>query len=495
MSGKKCSSVSLDVERQARANALAQIESETRRISGLMQQVMSRLEDLSPRLVDQFPAEVQSAQNWLRRVHSDIARHKSWQLTDERPTLEGAVHQLNILAREGSNILSGVTEAKKSVDRLQRNAQMKLQELDAVLMVQQDILEHWFPEDIRTLRKSLSEIGRLHQNDEFRAVQEQLPLIESDFKIAVGRARSLEDEYNRQNAAVSLTRLWRDLQTQQAIAKSVLENASEGLRVTFWQEVENAERWDLFAEIESSRLATIGKEAKIEDIQAAHSILKPLLERGKDVCVGLEQAFVERATQLRNAAQETLVPLEEKLKGAQNMLTSWFGAEETARLSSELEDVTNLLQRDRFLEFDAPVRALNLELEKRLNQAKEQADKHITRLYLLKALRHLCSGKGFKEVRPPSYERQGDISSRIILIVDTLDQGPITYFLSLEDIQADSCISHSYCFHEFDQLSDKLSKDFGINTHFEMADGTPRPELKQRGEQDEPEFWGREASA
>jgi hypothetical protein len=93
---------------------------------------------------------------------------------------------------------------------------------------------------------------------------------------------------------------------------------------------------------------------------------------------------------------------------------------------------------------------------------------------------------GFKELAPPRTEQPDDLKSRIILTVDTLNRGEVSFYLSLESIEADSCISQSHCFEEFGQLSAQLAEAFGVMTKFQMADGKSDPKLRRKGELEEP---------
>ncbi len=174
------------------------------------------------------------------------------------------------------------------------------------------------------------------------------------------------------------------------------------------------------------------------------------------------------------------------LRPWRELLGFWFRDAEEQRLSHQVHDLRETLDAERLREVAVPYRALHDELYAKIQQAEAQEDKHQKRIHLLNGLRQVCVLMGFRENEPPHYEREGDRSSRIIMVVDTFDRGLVTFHLSLDGVRTDSCMGTEHCFEEFDRLSTHLADQFGVQTKFQMANGEPRPELRRKGEKDEP---------
>ncbi|HOF89698.1 MAG TPA: hypothetical protein PLZ36_16575, partial [Armatimonadota bacterium] len=140
----------------------------------------------------------------------------------------------------------------------------------------------------------------------------------------------------------------------------------------------------------------------------------------------------------------------------------------------------------RYGELEALLKALRAELTEKTAAADAREAQQQHRLYLLKALRQVCAEMGFEETAPPRYAREGDRGSDILLTVDTIARGQIAFTVALDGIRTDSGLTDRECPQDFQQISQFLDEEFGIETAFHLENGEPLPVLKARGEKDEP---------
>ena len=264
--------------------------------------------------------------------------------------------------------------------------------------------------------------------------------------------------------------------------------------------MEEARRWARTAEqaaAAAEQLASLGAD----DVQAAAHQITTALDALRAVQSGwrlnerLRKAFHDEASALRAQAEARASAVRVLFDGAEALLRAWSDEAEVGRFRDALAALDGDVRADRFGGVEASCARLETELQDRITRAEEQEARHRRRLYLLKALRQVCRDLGFAEVGPQRYERPGDRRSRIVFAVDTKDRGPVTFFLSLDSIDADSCISKGHCGDEFTRLSARLIEEFGVQTRFEVDDGGPLPLARQSGALDEPQGGAASAAA
>jgi hypothetical protein len=199
----------------------------------------------------------------------------------------------------------------------------------------------------------------------------------------------------------------------------------------------------------------------------------------------LQEVFIDKAGKLRGEGAKQIFEAESLLTRGEELIRLWFGSEEVDNFRARLHQLRERLEEDRLEQVARLSKALNSDLREKLKAAETNELKHQNRRYILKALRQVASDMGFKEVGKPHFATPDDRGSRIVLTVDTINRGVVTFYLSLKGVEVDSCISQTYCFEEFEKLSKQLTDKFGVVTMFKLGE-EPTGKLKQKGALEEP---------
>ncbi|OPZ81117.1 MAG: hypothetical protein BWY76_03137 [bacterium ADurb.Bin429] len=209
-------------------------------------------------------------------------------------------------------------------------------------------------------------------------------------------------------------------------------------------------------------------------------------ETGRRACEGLLLALTQKADALGQRLAEELAATEGQLLAGQQVLTLWYGEAQVKAWRDTLRRGRQMLDMEQYSELEALLKALRAELTEKTASADAREAQQQHRLYLLKALRQVCAEMGFEETAPPRYAREGDRGSDILLTVDTIARGQIAFTVALDGIRTYSALTEHECPQDFQQISQFLEEEFGIETAFHLENGEPLPVLKARGEKDEP---------
>jgi NTP pyrophosphatase (non-canonical NTP hydrolase) len=268
--------------------------------------------------------------------------------------------------------------------------------------------------------------------------------------------------------------------------RSALQDASTGLQEYFSAESKRARLWMESVEAMHATSQSPNLSSSVNSLSNQISRQQKILDEGETIHQQLEEAFLRKAGALRNEGARQVFAAESALERARSLIVAWFGSETVEALDASVQELHRHLEQDRLAEVSMLANSLRADVEEQLQKAVAAEEKYHRRIHVLKALRQVCAEMGFEETGPPRAESLGDRGSPIRLTVDTFNRGQVTFVLSLDAIGADSCISDSHCFEEFSELSRQMSEAFGVVTKFQMADGTEPPELRRKGEIDEP---------
>lgn len=308
----------------------------------------------------------------------------------------------------------------------------------------------------------------------------------SDFRIEQERARRLE-------LVQQITAAQGEIESLKERITGLLASASPGLKASFGAEVQQAQQWLLQTATTSQKEPDIQSSARVLESQLSN--LQSIAQHGQTVLKALVIAFTQKAGERARTCAERLAQCESLYLTKRKLLELWFKQPSISQLDATLKQARTLLEKDNYRQLEEILTYFEKEISEKSQLAEQQEDRHQKRLYLLKALRQVCKEMGFEEVYPPRYEREGERGSRILFMVDTINRGKIEFAISLDGIRSNSEIDPGHCFEDFDQISDYLNNEFGIQTKFELESGEPRPKLKQRGEKDLPYGRGKEAQA
>lgn len=166
------------------------------------------------------------------------------------------------------------------------------------------------------------------------------------------------------------------------------------------------------------------------------------------------------------------------------LLDPWFD-EEIHQINKKFDECKKLLQKGDYVASNRNVSEIQVNLDKKISEAKDLDEKDKKRNFVLESLKKVCTSMGFEEVGY-SIEGRGK-SNRIIYTIDTFSQGKIKFSLSLDSIDADSGIVDNHCMSEFDKVSESLQNNFGIQTQFKRVSESGPDKLIRKGEKDEPD--------
>jgi len=174
------------------------------------------------------------------------------------------------------------------------------------------------------------------------------------------------------------------------------------------------------------------------------------------------------------------------------LLDNWFD-EEMRQINKKFDESKILLQKGDYAASNRNIPEIQMNLDKKISEAKEFDEKDKKRNFVLESLKKVCTSMGFEEVGY-SIEGRGK-SNRIFYTIDTFSQGKIKFSLSLDSIDADSGIVDNHCMSEFDKVSESLQNNFGIQTQFKRVSESGPDKLIRKGEKDEPDGVKLENSA
>ncbi|MDQ7065342.1 MAG: hypothetical protein Q9P90_13985 [candidate division KSB1 bacterium] len=496
MSGRKYSDYGFDEERRQRSRSLSQVRNLLRDLGGVQQQLRETMQDISEGMRQQYRREIEDAEKWLQQCQEVPEQYQQLSLSNSASELSRAVNQVqNFLAR-GQQVQSRLQKVVGEALKQRRELNRRLSQLSGEWESHQEWVRHWLGDErSRQVQQDLNRAGELLRADAFAEARAQLQALDESMSEAVREATKKEAEHLRQQQAREFLKIKRDVEACAFSLRQTLQSASPGLQETFAQEANLARQWLQKEQDVRNTLSNVGEDSDIQALQSAAGTLQALFQEGQQVSEKVEQAFVVQASEWRQRAEAQVSEVESLFAGGREVLELWLSDEDFQDIEARVQQLREILKADRLREIEAPYQTLKTELEAKAKEAEEKEARHQQRMYLLKALRQVCVDMGFGEVEPPRFEREDDRGSRIVLTIDTYAYGTVTFFLSLEAIEADSCISDRHCFEEFDQLSQQLKDKFGVQTKFRMADGEEPPQLIRKGEKEEPDSGGLSQSA
>jgi len=266
---------------------------------------------------------------------------------------------------------------------------------------------------------------------------------------------------------------------------TAISGASAGLHTTFSIEVKAAKEW--LQELQLEHSSILNTSTGIDRLRSIEKHTRNTVMRGRRVLDTLTIALTQKADEMGKKCAKQMAEIERHYLGGQQLLRYWCSKEQIEEWEQVLKDSRQLLDKDQYSRLEKNLKEIDSTITKKIEFSEEQEDKHQKRLYILKAIRQVSSEMGFEELSEPYHETAGDRGSCIICKVDTIDRGFITFSLSLAGISSFSDIDEGHCFEEFDQLSEYLEEEFGIQTKFNFASGDPRPKLREKIEKDLPD--------
>jgi len=273
---------------------------------------------------------------------------------------------------------------------------------------------------------------------------------------------------------------------------TMTKSQSAGLRATFSQEINAAQQW--LTEAHPAEGHNYNVDSTLTEIKNAHAHQASVTAAGREYLESLQLALTQKADAMGQALAKQLAAANQQLLEQRHVLQLWCGEAAITTWQQSLARANELLETEHYGTLQTQLTELQGELSEKGRWSSAQEEKHQRRLYLLKALRQVSAELGFEEqVGGPQFEKNGDRGSRILLSVDTHDQGRIDFHLTLDGLASFSEMGEDRCPVEFGTLSQQLEEEFGVHTRFRPVDGSAAPVLRQKGEKELSEDGGQVA--
>lgn len=275
-----------------------------------------------------------------------------------------------------------------------------------------------------------------------------------------------------------------------AAVDDTLNQAPQGIKKTFEQEVNNAKKWQEEVNDVGKNSIRMFMKLPINELRKIHTHMQSLVNRGEILMDTLVTCFKQTASQMETRLVSRLSRLESMLSGHQEVLQTWIEPKDLQENEDIVKKAGQLLKEKQLKNAENQAGMAEKRIQAAIEEARDLEEKQEKRLYVLKALRQVCTDMGFQEMSP-QYGEKGK-KGPIVYEVDTLDQGKIRFFLSLDSIKTFSQLPDNTCLDEFDKVSNYLEEEFGVKTKFKTREEKPDQKLIQKGEMDLPEDAGGE---
>lgn len=294
----------------------------------------------------------------------------------------------------------------------------------------------------------------------------------SYFRIEATKVRRMEFISKIGDERKKITSLMKRLQKE-------LDITPDGLKKTFAPLTSQVEDWIQRGENRIS--VKISEEGDVPYLKNTLGRYTDMVDEGQKLMEKTLETFTVHADRMEKDLLMRLSRLESDFGGQEKVIEAWLPAG-AVRIRKLLDKIPPAIQEKNFRLAEAHMTEARLIFNESAKKSQELEMKHQKRLYLLKSLRQVCSEMGFKETKAPDYQDKEDKTKPIEFEVDTMDQGKITFYLSLDGIRTFSEIMDGKCISEFDQLSQYLEEEFGVKTKFAHEEDKPDNILAAKGE-------------
>jgi phenylalanyl-tRNA synthetase alpha subunit len=272
--------------------------------------------------------------------------------------------------------------------------------------------------------------------------------------------------------------------------EGLLESVAPGIRSTFADKVKASERWlSKTAQLDVTTLSTADAHDKLKTAAAQ---LQKTADRGRTLVRETSVAFTQKADAMADKLAKQLTDVRSLLVEHRDNCRQWF-PERVADWENQMAQTEELLYDENYSRAGRELQKLRDEITKTGNEVAQVAEKCHARMYVLKALRQVCCDLGFEEVDEPTYETQGDRTSRIRFAIRSVARGELSFALSLDGISSFGAADR--CYEDLDQVSDFLLSEFGVGTRFRATEDDAPPKRKERRALELPDDYQASAEA
>jgi len=351
------------------------------------------------------------------------------------------------------------------------------------------LIETWLnPTAVTDLTKQLEVVQELLRRDDLLSALRDSIAISKGLAVAIAAAKSNEQQQVHNTLLSEVQQLRREIKNCSFALLTICAKTKEIFEI----DLVECQRW--IQEGSNLGSSTIPDDESNQNLHRLAEQCRETLKNGLKLLEESRQRFQEQLRAFRSEFGSRLNELQEQWLIEEEGMEHWLRKEERENAKAAITELQRRVGENRFVGIEQFASEAEKTVNDHLNRLKTLKEGHQSRINVLKGLRQVCANLGFGELSPPRLLVEGDYTSRIVFVVDTFNQGEITFYLALDRIEANACIGKSECHFEFGKVSEQLKKHFGIHTKFETAD-SQIPRVIAKDEAEEPTGSGETASA
>jgi hypothetical protein len=258
-----------------------------------------------------------------------------------------------------------------------------------------------------------------------------------------------------------------------------IDKVPAGVKAAFAEDVQRATQWKLAAQMKRGKY-TVNNST--DDLLSAQSKFGRQIDEGQKILSDLTGTLMQKANTIEKAVELKKIELESTFYGASNSMREWFEPSVVDACEKSLENVEQLLEHHQIVEVNKALIETENNINSRLQELQKLELKYQQRAYVYDALKQVCKDMDFGEVPVKPEQLPAKKRDSLVYTVNTWTGGDITFYLSLDDITTNSEIIKDQCITKFSKISEQLKDNFGVLTHFDLADAKPDETLIRKKE-------------
>lgn len=480
MSGRKRSRITFD-DGFRHAAELSRVRKSIEKNCKLLRKEMAAI----PAIVrDRLKTATDSIERWLSDTDAAIRSPMSTMATIADVT------SWQSRAQGGQQLLQNLSKSTLlEIDRCHSEISVANEECSSRLESHRGLIETWLTATVvlDLERRIASARSTLNQGDLAEALRQSTE-ISKEVSNTIESAKVKEGQHVHNELLREVQQLQRDLKNCCHALATTCSKANETIGI----DLADCRRW--LRETEPLISSSIPDDESNPNLKRLSESCRKATTNGLQLLDESRRELEEKLAVLRSDFGTRLQLIQQRWTSEEEGMDRWLSTTERESAKEALGEWQRHLSQSRFSGLEQLAATTEAALTSCLDRLSSFKERHESRLHVLKALRQVCSNLGFGEISPPRHLVEGDYTSRIALIVNTFNRGQLTFYLSLDEIEADSCIEKSHCHFEFGKLSEQLRNQFGIHTKFESAETAP-PQVIKKDEIDEPTGSGESSQA
>ena len=476
MSGRKTSNYSYNRQTQERASALVSLQAQQRSLKLLL----STLEGQQKELMDSSQVSIShsgvSIDDWRREV-SQATSVISTMLSSTDQLRQASVN-CDSLLKVGQQIKGAVAAAKKRVYELESAVIQHEAAIDGVYHELSQWLGQQSPEALRiALRQTRQQLA----NGNLSAAENSLAACREQLQADCNAAKKKEQEKLYQERVEGTRALAIAVAAVSKTLGDYVKRTPTGLRSTFTAAVAEFEAWQK----DTDSFLSSCQISRDSDLDAVDQALNSMRASGEALRQMLNDVFVTQARKAEAECEFKFNELNALHRTHLALLEKWLSHDEVKNFSGRFETLEEFRNLSDFGAFEREYLTTETSLKSNVEEACQLEQAHEKRIYLVSGLIEVCQEMGFSMIDKPRLEDPGNRRSLVLAKFDTGNRGEVSFALSLDSIEVDSCMGGSHCFEEFQKLTEQLRENFGVETQF-RGDESFQPRKISKGELDEP---------